>query len=279
MKIKYLTFEIISRCNMDCKFCFSNWRNHVNEMGTKRIKNILNIMKKKGLETVSFTGGEPLLRKDILEILKHAKKIGLTTILTTNGLLLKKKIPKIAKYIDFIGLPLDSPKNQIHNKMRISKHKNHFRLILELIELLHKKYSQIGIKINTVVSKKNKKDLAKIGDLINGKVVSWKLSCFVPGAFGKNYKDAFMISDLEYEEIVNKCKKRNKNINIIYSKAYSRDAACRVLSCDGYLLEPCKDIFINLGRVEEIDDKKMKKNFDFKKSEYFLYKTYPKTKK
>ena len=276
MKIKYLTFECISRCNMDCNFCFSDWRNKIKEMKTEEIKEILKGMKKKGLEAVSFTGGEPLLRKDMAKILRFSKNIGLTTILTTNGILLKKKIKEIAPHVDFIGLPLDSSNEEMHNKMRITKEKiNHYKLVLELIDFLHENYPNIKIKINTVVSKKNKDSIAEIGEMIKGKIVSWKLSCFVPGSYGEKFKKEFEISDLDYNNIVDESKKKNKNLNIIHSEKYTRDSACRVVSCDGHLIKPCKNCFIDLGEILSVNDKKMKEDFDFERSEYFLNKTYP----
>jgi len=107
MKIKYLTFEVVPSCNMDCQFCFSEWREQDGALNTEDAKRSIEILQERGLEAINFTGGEPLLRNDIEELLGFAKQSGLTTILSTNGILLERKLPYIAQSLDFIGLPLE----------------------------------------------------------------------------------------------------------------------------------------------------------------------------
>lgn len=272
--MKYITFECASRCNMDCKFCFSEWREQSSELDTEKAKGCLRILRNKGLEAINFTGGEPLLRKDISELIRFAKEIGLTTILSTNGLLLKQRLPEFAESIDFIGLPLDSDDKKIHNDMRPTKIiTNHFGLILDLIQLINSKYSRIGIKINTLVSKRNMDNVNGIGKLIDGKVVSWKLSQFIPGAFGNKHKEEFEIALEDYITIADQCVKAYPALNIIHSNAYSRDSGCRILSFEGHLLKPMKNKLIDLGQISErIEDNE----FNQVLNEYFLNKTYPK---
>jgi len=61
-----------------------------------------------GCLVISYTGGEPLLREDIEELLEFSnKKIGFYTGLVTNGLLLDKKINEISKYTDFLAVSFD----------------------------------------------------------------------------------------------------------------------------------------------------------------------------
>jgi len=273
MKIKYLTFECISKCNMDCRFCFSYWRDNNPEINSAKAKEAIQILKNQGLKAINFTGGEPLLRKDIDELIKYAKKLGLTTILTTNGILLKEKLDKINKNTDFIGLPLDSEIAEIHNNMRkTSAVKNHHRLIIELIDYLHKNYPKIGIKINTVVTKKNKNSIIGIGNLVRGKIVSWKLSHFIPGAYGKKHQKEFEITNQEFIKVSKECIEKNKGINIIASIAHSRDSGCRILSTEGHLLKPNKNKLIDLGEISNfITDKDFNENINV----HFLNKTYP----
>lgn len=274
MKIKYLTFECVSKCNMNCRFCFSYWRNNNPEISSDKAKEAIQILKNQGLEAINFTGGEPLLREDIDELIKYAKQLGLTTILTTSGILLKEKLDKIKKYIDFIGLPLDSENAKVHNNMRNTNVvKDHHKLIIELINYLHKTYPKIGIKINTVVTKKNKNSIIGIGSLVKGKIVSWKHSHFIPGAYGKKYQKEFKISNEEFIRISKECVEKNKGINIIASIAHSRDSGCRILSTEGHLLKPDKNKLIDLEDITNlISDKDFNENINV----HFLNKTYPK---
>jgi MoaA/NifB/PqqE/SkfB family radical SAM enzyme len=262
---------------MNCSFCFSYWRNKLKEINTSQAKEAIRLLKTQGLEAINFTGGEPLLREDLRELLKFCKNLNLTTIVTTNGILLKSQIKKLAKYIDFIGLPLDSTNPVVHNKMRKTSYSNdHHKLVLELIDYLHVKYPQIGIKINTVVTKKNAKTISQTGDLIKNKILSWKLSQFIPGAYGKEHQKEYEISVKEFNEVASKCKKEHPEINIICPVAYTQDTGCRILSSEGHLLKPNKNELIDLGSIFENHSED--NDFNQKINVYFFNKTYPKMK-
>ena len=277
MKIKYLTFEIAQNCNMDCEFCFSFWRKEKNELSTEQVKEIIELMNKKGLEAINFTGGEPLLRSDIGVLLEYSKSLGLTTIISTNGILLKKRIEEIGDYVDFICLPLDSSIASVHNAMRpirSNKEMNHFEHFCELLDLINLKYPKIGIKINTIVTKQNKESVCGIGKIILGKVVSWKLSHFIASGYGKNFDKKYAISKEEYIRVREECIASNKKINIIATTAHERDDCCRIISPNGDFLKPSKNGLVNLGSVFEIGDKELGDGFNDKKNEFFLKKTY-----
>ena len=86
------SIELTFRCNLRCVHCYCNVpANDPNaiegEMKTDEILRILDQISEAGCLWFLMTGGEPLLRQDILEILIHAKKKGLITSLFTNGTL------------------------------------------------------------------------------------------------------------------------------------------------------------------------------------------------
>ena len=166
MKISYICFEVSSICNMDCKFCFANWREKRKQLPLEKVIFIIDKLKEYGVEAINLTGGDPLVRKDSVEvtrkenyyekeaiyvndnfmtrekIIQHIVKFtGEDPIISTTGIeLLKNK--EVLKYIDAINLPLDSFEQEIHNKMRPCSIKNHHRLILDLIEYIRKKLSK-----------------------------------------------------------------------------------------------------------------------------------------
>jgi len=201
MKISYCCFEVSGDCNMGCAFCFSDWRETRDQMPTHKAKRVLDILKQNGLKAINLTGGECLIRDDIIQLCKYAKELGLVTIISTNGIVLKDKI-KVLDYVDSINLPLDSYHPEVHNEMRPCKLKNHHALVLELIDYISSTYPNIKIKINTLVSAFNKNEVVKIGELISGKVYRWKLGKFFNGGYGKKFEDKFSISSSTFEEIV-----------------------------------------------------------------------------
>jgi len=276
-KIRYLTFETSARCNMDCEFCFSEWRTRPGEMSTEEAQKAILFLKGRGLEAINYTGGESLLRNDIAKLIGFSKKLGLTTILSTNGILLEKKLHSIAGSLDYVGLPLDSSEASIHNEMRRTNAvRDHHLLINEWIYKLNREYSHIGIKVNTVVTKFNQDYIIGIGNLIRrrGNVVSWKLSEFTPEGYGSLHNEKYCISREAYERVYAECKKSHPGINIIHSSAHERDDCCRVLSSQGHLLKPLSRGFHDLGRLILLSEKEMADEFDEKRNIYFFKQTY-----
>ena len=212
--INYICFEVSAVCNMDCKFCFANWRENRKQLPLEKVTSIIDKLEKFKIEAINLTGGDPLLRNDIVEICKYCKKKGFMTIISTNGIELMNK-KEVLKYIDSINLPLDSCNPEIHNKMRKCSIENHHKLIKELIDFISNNYPNIKIKINTMVSKLNIHDIPDIGNLIYGKINSWKLGKFLSSGYGKEFEEMFSITKEEYEEAADKCKEKYKNINII----------------------------------------------------------------
>ena len=74
--------------------------------------------KKLGVKVVDFTGGEPLLHRQIDELLREAKKAGLITTITTNGLLYPKYASRLRGLVDMLHFSLDSPNRDEHDKSR-----------------------------------------------------------------------------------------------------------------------------------------------------------------
>ena len=87
---------LTNKCNLNCVYCFKDKRKKEPELN-EIIKNI-----NKAKKEVIFKGGEALVRKEILNLLKYAKLRGLITGIETNGILLNKKILKFVNKIYFV---------------------------------------------------------------------------------------------------------------------------------------------------------------------------------
>ena len=116
----FVHFECTYRCNMKCTFC-NVWRKNqsIQEATTSKLKQRLFECWDMGCLVASFTGGEPLLRKDLEQLLKFSfKDLGLFTGLVTNGLLLHKKVDALSKYTDFLAVSFDVNNKEIFNRTR-----------------------------------------------------------------------------------------------------------------------------------------------------------------
>jgi MoaA/NifB/PqqE/SkfB family radical SAM enzyme len=116
----FVHFECTYRCNMKCAFC-NVWRKNIfkNEATTPHLEQRLLECWDLGCSIVSFTGGEPLLRKDLGKLLEFSsRKLGLFTGLVTNGILLNKNIGVLSKYVDSLAVSFDVNDKQTFNRTR-----------------------------------------------------------------------------------------------------------------------------------------------------------------
>jgi radical SAM protein with 4Fe4S-binding SPASM domain len=108
-------WNITRTCNLKCIHCYtdSEEKAYEGELTTDEGKNLLTDLKEFGIPAVLFSGGEPLVRKDIWELAAHAKEIGLRMTLSTNGVLIDKEVAqKIKDYgFTYVGISLDGLKD------------------------------------------------------------------------------------------------------------------------------------------------------------------------
>lgn len=109
----YLTY----RCNASCSFC-DIWERPSPYVTLDNARQNLRDLKKLGVRVVDFTGGEPLLHRQLPELLQEAKRLGLITTVTTNGLLYPKQAERLRGLIDMLHFSLDSPIAEEHDASR-----------------------------------------------------------------------------------------------------------------------------------------------------------------
>ncbi|MGQ9535181.1 MAG: radical SAM protein [bacterium] len=148
------------RCNLKCEFCYVGDKSY-SELGTSDLKKILfKIYNEAKVPSVSFTGGEPLLRNDIISLVEYATKIGLWTNLITNGTLLDEGIVKCLKKVGLCSaqVSLEGHSPEIHN--RITRISGSFEATIRGIKILQN--YDIPVHTNTTVSRSNIKFLKEI---------------------------------------------------------------------------------------------------------------------
>ncbi len=111
-------YYVTYKCNARCHFCDIWSLTPPPESSLETISRNLRDLKRLGVKYVDFTGGEPLLRADIVEIYTEAKRLGLLTSLTTNTILYPKKAEALKGLVDFLNFSLDGPDAASHNQSR-----------------------------------------------------------------------------------------------------------------------------------------------------------------
>lgn len=100
--------------------------------------------------SIRLSGGEPLLRKDIIEIVKELKNVNAKTFITTNAALLNEKI-EICKYLDKINISIHSLKKETYKK--ITDTNIDVSDILETIKMIRKKFPRLQITLDITLLK------------------------------------------------------------------------------------------------------------------------------
>ncbi len=89
--LNHLALNIAKRCNQRCVFCFEGDRRLWDELSIDRIRSMVSSSVKRGIKSLIFMWAETLLRKDILEIIKLVKLIGIKYVgVFTNGQVLSR---------------------------------------------------------------------------------------------------------------------------------------------------------------------------------------------
>lgn len=150
MHLSFVSIQLTSRCNLDCKICFR--RLGLQEVDTKNIFSLISEIAKFNVDMIVLSGGEPLLRKDLIDIIKFIKNKGIKVALQSNGLLLSKQLDSLAGLVDVISLSLDGPNEEINS---IFRGHGHFSVIIDLLSKIKEK--NIKVKLGTVITKINYK--------------------------------------------------------------------------------------------------------------------------
>jgi len=109
----YLTY----RCNAKCGFC-DIWEKPSPYVDLKEFEHNLLDLKRLKVGVIDFTGGEPLLHRELGTMLEMAKNQGFITTVTTNTLLYPKYSETLVGKVDMLHFSLDSPHKLVHNQSR-----------------------------------------------------------------------------------------------------------------------------------------------------------------
>lgn len=109
-----IVWNVTSVCNLNCQHCYFNAGqiSNTQELTNKEAKDFIKDLAKLKVPVLLFSGGEPLLRKDIFDLAKFANERGVKSALSTNGTLITKNIVKLIKQagISYVGISLDGLK-------------------------------------------------------------------------------------------------------------------------------------------------------------------------
>jgi MoaA/NifB/PqqE/SkfB family radical SAM enzyme len=166
--------KLTERCNCRCQMC-DIWKNNQTsegELTTEDWKNVLSGLRQwLGKEHIWFTGGEPFLRKDCIDLIKHGSSIGLSIAVITNGILLK---PEQMHLLFEAGLKeyhvsIDSMNPEIHDHLRGRQgaHKRVTGSVIALKDYLNRTGKEMKIVIKTIIMGYNVKEILPLMEWVD----------------------------------------------------------------------------------------------------------------
>jgi 12,18-didecarboxysiroheme deacetylase len=160
-----VVWNITRRCNLKCVHCYAHAKNipFDNELSTTEGKNLIDDLAEFGVPVILFSGGEPLVRKDLPELAGYAVKKGMRAVISTNGTLITPQTARTLKDIglSYVGISLDGME-EINDRFRGVK--GAFRSALKGIENCNKAGIKVGLRFT--INKSNAGQISEIFKLL-----------------------------------------------------------------------------------------------------------------
>ena len=265
-----MSWNITRKCNLKCSHCYINatTKELKNELTTYEAKNLIDQISEVSRPLLILSGGEPLLRSDVFELIKYGVSKGLKMGLGSNGSLLDSDTAHKLKQtgISTVSISLDSSKPGLHDQFRGVP--GSWKKAINAIKVLREK--NILVQINTTVTQQNYEEIDEIMSLAeNMGVENFHLFFLVPTGRGVKMSD---ITPAKYEAMIKTtfAKASNHNLNVRPSCApqFMRIASAKGLDMRQWIrgciaglyycrvypdgeITPCPYLPIKLGNIKE----------------------------
>ena len=187
-KINYMRVSITDRCNLRCIYCMPREGitlfSHEEVLTYGEIEKVCKSVAALGIERIKITGGEPLVRKGAVELVRKVKAIdGISQVtLTTNGVLLEEYMDQLAEAgIDGINISVDSLDPKIYEEI------TGFNMLDKVYKGIEKalKYENIPLKVNCVPFKVYQQNINEIVSLAKNNPIHVRFIEMMPIGHGK----------------------------------------------------------------------------------------------
>lgn len=160
-----VVWNTTNRCNLRCKHCYIHAEDtdYAGELTNAEARAMIEDLAEMKAPVLLFSGGEPLMRPDLMELAKYASDLGLRPVLSTNGTLITDEKAKELKEAGFqyVGVSIDgAPKT--HDFFRAKE--GAFRMAIEGIHASKRAGLKTGVRFT--LNKYNEQDLPEIFDIL-----------------------------------------------------------------------------------------------------------------
>lgn len=191
-----VVWNCTQKCNLKCVHCYaqSEDRDYAGEMSTEEAKVMIDDLASWGAPVLLFSGGEPTLRKDLVELMQYAKDEGMRVVISTNGTqITPEKAAQYAKVgLSYVGVSLDGGR-ETHDKFRGIP--GSFDKAIEGIR--NAKAAGIKVGLRMTINKRNWQDINDLFDVMEQEDIP--RACFYHLVYAGRGSE-LMKEDLDHEE-------------------------------------------------------------------------------
>ncbi len=239
-----IVWNMTRTCNLNCVHCYSQSKNlqYNNELTLEEGKAFIDDISAFGSPVMLFSGGEPLMHPNFLDLCFYAKSKGMRAVISTNGTLITRDLAKELKKVglSYVGISLDGLE-AVHDRFRGKK--GAFREAIEGINYAKEAGIKVGLRFT--INKRNAEEIPGIFKLMEEENIP--RICFYHLVYaGRGTK--LMEEDLTHEET----RQTVDTILELTKEIYSRDNQKEVLTVDNHADGPY--IYLKLlkeGKTEE----------------------------
>ncbi len=202
-----------NQCNLKCSHCYQDAGNKKDaELTTAEGKQLIDQIARAGFKIMIFSGGEPLMRPDIYELVAYAASKGLRPVFGTNGMLITEEVAQKLKDSGAaaMGISLDSLDEAKHNKFR-----GHPEAYARTVQGM-KNCRKVGLpfQIHTTIMDWNKDEVCHIIDFaVEMGAMAQYLFFLIPVGRGVYIEDT-AVEVMEYENLLRTIMEKQKQVSI-----------------------------------------------------------------
>ena len=202
-----------NRCNLKCSHCYQDAGNAKEaELSTEEGKKLIDESARAGFKIMIFSGGEPLMRPDIFELIAYAASKGLRPVFGTNGMMITREVAQKLKDCGAMamGISLDSLNEEKHNAFRGDPHA--FERTVQGME--NCRAVGLPFQIHTTIMDWNKSEILDVIDFAVKKGAMAEYIFFlIPVGRGVMIEET-AVEVQEYEELLRSIMEKQKQVKI-----------------------------------------------------------------
>ena len=167
-----VVWNVTRACNLKCVHCYAHavGKSKENELTTKQAMGAIEDLAQFGAPVILFSGGEPLIRSDLIDLAHYAVDKGMRAVISTNGTLITKDKAKALKKIglSYVGVSLDGMA-EVNDQFR--GYKGAFQEAMRGIRNCRDEGLKVGLRFT--INRLNKDEVGPVFDLLEDEDIPW----------------------------------------------------------------------------------------------------------